>query len=287
MNDEEEQDQSSSLSSSESEEEDEQAGTNSTDIVDIDFEARSPEEGDAASIQRLLFQLFQEGSGIDFKGLTDLIISQNYVGAVVFQPNDEGPEEPEESTSDSEEDIFGVTTVINLAARKDKAPVQEFLAFLKKKYDTRQNVMEDNIKFSSFFDEKLTNVGWILNERFVNLPAQIAPSLFDSLKKDVAEASAKSMPYKFDYYVIIAKAHIPKGGSIGNPLFVNEEEEFLFGDALATFTYFVGKGKDAVTATSEWKNKKDKELTAVRIAMLLEPAKFDKGLAEFKKLLPT
>lgn len=147
------------------------------EVINIDFEARSPEESDADSIRRLLFQLIQDPS-LDLLGLTELILSQNYVGAVVFQPDDGEAA----GTSDDEEDIFGLITMINLTARKEKKPVQDLLALLKKKYDSREDSSENHDKFWPFLLENIRSVGWIINERFVNLPSQIAPNLFDSLQ---------------------------------------------------------------------------------------------------------
>ena len=45
---------------------------------------------------------------------------------------------------------------------------------------------------------------------------------------DMEEAVKKSMPYKVSKYLLIAKAHVLKGGTIQNPLFVNDEEELFF-----------------------------------------------------------
>ena len=72
----------SDLESSETSEDEEPQGT-ANEIVNIDFEARSPEEGDFSSIQRLLKQLLP--TGVNLSDMTNLILSQNYVGAVVFQ----------------------------------------------------------------------------------------------------------------------------------------------------------------------------------------------------------
>ena len=167
--------------SSESESSEEEIGISgsATETINVEFEARSPEESDSASIQRLLKQLIP--SGVDLHGLTQLVLSQNYVGAVVIQPNDEKPADSEMS-DDDEEDIFGLTTLINLEAKKDNPAIVSFLNYLKDRYAAKESSVEDKAKFADFFDGKLGDVGWIINERFVNLPSQLAPNLFDSLR---------------------------------------------------------------------------------------------------------
>ena len=47
-------------------------------------------------------------------------------------------------------------------------------------------------------------------------------------RSDITDAVKKSMPYKMEKYLLIAKAHVPKGGSAQNPVFVNDEEELFF-----------------------------------------------------------
>ncbi|XP_055345993.1 protein BCCIP homolog [Paramacrobiotus metropolitanus] len=266
-----------------SSEEEEEAET-SNEIINVDFEARSPEESDCEGIRKLLFQLLPQTT-INLRELSELVISQNYIGAVIFQPTDEGPSEESAQSTDDEEDIFGLTTVVNLTARKDKQCIKDFTRFLKEKYDLQKDCNESRARFSDLFEEKLGNVGWIINERFINLPSQIAPSMFQSLKKDVEDAASKSMPYKMDKTLLIAKAHIPKGGSSKNPVFSNDEEELLFEKSLASFCYTTGNEKDTTSATAEWKNKKDKELVSIRIVMLLEPSTVFKQVDAFSSLL--
>ncbi|GAV09286.1 hypothetical protein RvY_18855 [Ramazzottius varieornatus] len=220
-----EKDETSGSGSESSEEEEMETSGTGTEIVNVEFEARSPEEADAASIQRLLKQLLP--SGVDLTALTQLVLSQSYVGAVVIQPNDGKPAESE-AWDDDEEDIFGLTTLINLQARKENPAVINFLDYLKSKYESKGRSVENKAKFSDLFEGKLGDVGWIINERFVNLPSQLAPNLFESLSADLEEAIAKSMPYKVSRYLLIAKAHVLKGGTIQNPLFVNDEEEMFF-----------------------------------------------------------
>lgn len=82
--------------------------------IQVDFEGRNPQDPDFHGIKILLQQLFLKAH-IDLGGLTDLIITQNYVGSVVKQSTN--MEEPDEDDDDDDDvnDVFGITTVINVS----------------------------------------------------------------------------------------------------------------------------------------------------------------------------
>lgn len=84
--------------------------------IQVDFEARIPQDPDFHGIKTLLNQLFLKAH-LDLGGLTDLIISQNYVGSVVKQALDE-PVSDDDDDDDDVNDVFGITTVINVSDRQ-------------------------------------------------------------------------------------------------------------------------------------------------------------------------
>ena len=57
------------------------------------------------------------------------------------------------------------------------------------------------------------HVGYIVNERFINIPAQIAPTTFKSLWSEIERAKTKAMEYNLSYYLLINKTcRLPKMG---------------------------------------------------------------------------
>lgn len=84
--------------------------------LQLDFEGRNPQDPDYHGIKTLLKQLFLKAR-IDLGGLTDLIISQNYVGSVVKQSEDMDECDDDDDDSDIN-DVFGITTVINVSDRQ-------------------------------------------------------------------------------------------------------------------------------------------------------------------------
>ena len=83
--------------------------------IQVDFEGRNPQDPDFHGIKTLLQQLFLKAH-VDLSGLTDLIISQNYVGSVVKQSFDDIANDYDED--DDINDVFGITTVVNISDRQ-------------------------------------------------------------------------------------------------------------------------------------------------------------------------
>lgn len=81
----------------------------------VDFEGRNPQGPDYHGIKTLLQQLFLKAH-IDLGELTDLIISQNYVGSVVKQSEEIGESDGEDD--DIHDSVFGITTVINVSDKQ-------------------------------------------------------------------------------------------------------------------------------------------------------------------------
>merc|ERR1712168_35757 len=83
--------------------------------MNVNFDAQTATDTDFHGIKRLLQQLFLKAN-IDLSAVTDVILGQNHVGSVIKQaPLDE--EEDDEMETDNVEEVFGISTVINLTQR--------------------------------------------------------------------------------------------------------------------------------------------------------------------------
>ena len=49
-------------------------------------------------------------------------------------------------------------------------------------------------------------IGWLVNERFLNLPPQIAPPSLRAVLADAKDAAAEGKPFKFDYIMLVSKS---------------------------------------------------------------------------------
>lgn len=170
---------------------------------------------DYDGIKQLLHQLFLNAK-IDLNELSEVIISQNTIGSVLWQciddpavpepkadKKEEGAAMEEESDDDDDEDndtIFGVTSVLNLSNPQKKGSLKQLRSYLIEKCD--KEVAE---KLKAILEDESKPTGFILNERFINIPPQIAVPMLENLQKEMQRAVAKKMPFKFAQYLMLVK----------------------------------------------------------------------------------
>jgi len=54
------------------------------------------------------------------------------------------------------------------------------------------------------------NVGFLVNERFINIPAQITVPLLETLVTEMRKARDRNLPYDFQHYIMISKLYKTK-----------------------------------------------------------------------------
>ncbi|XP_045030779.1 BRCA2 and CDKN1A-interacting protein isoform X2 [Daphnia magna] len=195
---------SSSDSSGEEEEDDsqdeemgeeEQLGENDREIQ-VEFAGQSPIAEDFHGIKSLLHQLFLKAH-INLSGLTELIIQQNYIGSILQQCVDNEDIDGEEEAN-SEDEVFGVTSVINLSHHKDVECVKEVKQYLLEKTQK---------KLAGLFNNSSNQIGLLFNERFINIPPQVSVPLMENLCKEIVEAKEAGKPFDFTHFILISKLH--------------------------------------------------------------------------------
>nr|CAD7430665.1 unnamed protein product [Timema monikensis] len=145
--------------------------------IQVDFEGRNPIDSDFHGIKQLLQQLFLKAH-INLSELTDLIIGQSYVGSVVKQS--ELDEDDSDDGTDAN-DVFGITTVVNLTEKQNLECVQQLRSLLIELCNEHATD-QTNTLVRSLLGDDTRPVGLLINERFVNIPSQIAVPLLDSLR---------------------------------------------------------------------------------------------------------
>ncbi|XP_072934598.1 protein BCCIP homolog [Epargyreus clarus] len=233
--------------------------------IQADFEGRNPEDCDFHGIKQLLRQLFLK-SNVDLGALTQIIISQNYVGSVVKQCLDDGIDEDEED--DGSDGVFGVTTVINITKRKDDPCIQQVRALLTKLAEDNAN---DKTKalVNKILNDVSKHVGLVINERILNIPAAISVPLFASLQTELEKAVKKNMPYTFQYLVWICKIYNTEDDPNADILFANQEEKPIVEEALASFDVNV----KSEAGLSQWDD--DCAMTPYRKVLIFDGSKFN------------
>ncbi|KAI4486937.1 hypothetical protein M0802_012194 [Mischocyttarus mexicanus] len=268
--------------SSGSEDSEEEQIKNSGMEIQVDFEGRNPQDPDYHGIKTLLQQLFLKAH-VDLSTLTELIVSQNYIGSVVKQSDDCEESEEEEEDTDTF-DVFGITTVINISDKQNLLCIKQLRDLLIElssehatdaAYTMIKHVLENDSQ----------PIGLLINERFINIPAQISVPLFENLISEMKRATSKKMPFDFSYYILICKLYKMEDKRIGKksknkkkdnnemPTIVwsNPEEEIFADNATISFEFSVEKETDS-GLSGAW-TETDDEMKPFRRVLLIEASK--------------
>lgn len=212
--------------------------------------------------------------------MSDLIISQNYVGSVVVQS-----EVDEEMDSDEEGDaIFGITSALNITTKKEVKCITELRSHILQKAE--ENASEACLKYlKDVLGDDGRPIGFLINERFINIPAQISVPLLENLYTEVKKANDKKMSFNFVYYIAILKFYRqePIKGRKAEDFFSNPEEEILLQEAATSFEYSV-KNEADTGVSGDWLEG-DNSLTPYRKVVLFDAAKLPHIILTIKQFI--
>lgn len=105
-------------------------------------------------------------------------------------------------------------------------------------------------------DSDTAQLGLLINERIVNIPAQISIPLFENLISEVKRANNKNMPFNFSHYILICKLHkatkktsekLSSKDSTDEPniIWSNPEEEIFAEETNISFEFSVENESDS------------------------------------------
>lgn len=271
--------------------------------IPVEFEAFPPTEEDFSGIRCLLQQLFQK-SAVNLSKLCDLIISQPEVSTVIKVVNDEDQEsngeskDHDEETHESEEDVYGVTTVVNLKKHQDNDAVRELKKFL------LDNCKESGSKETrEEFTEVMEGqhaIGFLINERFINIPPQIAAPVYKTLRSELKKVHKKGQDTPLSYFIILCKTYKEietktnkKGKKAKKPKvqettksldFINVEDEVFLKASQLSFSFEASTSSDETLVGGKWTSD-DSELKPYRTVLVLSTDKFDEALEGIRTML--
>ncbi|XP_046288190.1 BRCA2 and CDKN1A-interacting protein-like [Marmota monax] len=217
--------------------------------VNIEFEAYSISDNDHDRIKKLLQQLFLRAP-VNTAELTDLLIQQNHIGSVIKQTNVSKDSDDDDV---DEDEIFGFISLLNLTERKGTQCADQIkelvLSFCEKNCEKR--MVE---KLDKLLNDTTKPVGFLLSERFTNVPPQVAMPMHQQLPKELAESHKTNKPCgKSSFYLLISKTFVEARKSDSKErrsnqkdklMFVNAEEEFFCEKAVLKFNYSVQEESD-------------------------------------------
>ncbi|XP_055678870.1 protein BCCIP homolog [Lutzomyia longipalpis] len=265
-----------------SEEKEEESDASMEDVytgnekLQVDFEGRNPIDSDFDGIKQMLSQLFLNAK-VNTNELTDMIIAQNYVGSVIWQS--EVDDDDESDVEDSGGIIFGITTVLNLSKWQEKECIKQIREYLLEKAEGSSERLKE------IFNDSEHSVGFLVNERFINIPPQISIPLLDSLQKEINRAVGKKMPFEFEYFLMVLKyykADSKKKSKVEEMSYSNPEEEVIAKDAILSFDYSVAEADTGLTGN--WLED-DVALTPYRKVIVFEAKKLPEIVCRIKEFV--
>ncbi|KAJ3097928.1 hypothetical protein HDU97_004464 [Phlyctochytrium planicorne] len=167
----------------EEKEAEDEAGEDSEDIIDVDFDFFDPREIDFHGLKSLLRQTFlQDAERFNLSDMADAIIAQPHIGSIV--------------KVDDSTDPYAVVTALSFTHTSLK-PLADYLIEKCKKDAAVQK------KLTSVFKD--SHVGFLINERLVNMPAEIIAPMFKMLIEELEWSVEERKEKPYDYFVLVAK----------------------------------------------------------------------------------
>lgn len=177
-----------------------------------------------------------------------LFTDQNFIGSVVIQSelDDESDSDDDDGDFNDSGTIFGITTAVNVSKKNSTGCITNLRAYLLEKCEkycppaTKQ-------QFIDALNDEDKQAGFLVNERFVNIPAQISVPLLENLHEEINRASKKRDAFKFTHFLMLIKFYRKekKGAKPAEDIFSNDEEEALCDKCDASFDYSVQSEADS------------------------------------------
>jgi len=276
-------DSSDTGSDSDTEEMDAESGKE----IQVEFEARSPEEDDFHGIKRLLQQLFLRNHIVNTSKLAEAILSQKHIGSAIKQSISQEDDSDDEEMEDVDPNqVYGISTILNLGDKNESiVGLKRFLLEQTAKGNDRQV-----LQYVSDLLNK--NVGFLVSERFINIPAQITVPLLETLVNEMRKARDRNLPYDFSHYFMICKLYKTKNLQMGGRqvpeeqavVFSNPEEELIVGESELCIDYDVSSESDADMG-GNWED--GVEMTPWRRIVVFQADRMETIIKSIKENFPT
>ena len=160
--------------------------------LDVDFELVSPSEPYFHIVRTLLTQYLdgEEQESLNISGMTDSILQRASIGSViasslgvadpVLNPEYAGLDDEEfakiADKANATRDVYGVIHILSLTwSRKKENWLEQIYNYTVKKAEKYCKSETESNVLKTILSSK--NVGLLVNERLVNMPADLVPSL--------------------------------------------------------------------------------------------------------------
>ncbi|KAM7538400.1 hypothetical protein Aperf_G00000074444 [Anoplocephala perfoliata] len=172
-------------------------------LVHLELEGFSPAEQDRDGIIQMLNQLLPKTATLYLGGLADYIISRGRVGTVVKSSQSDSDDEEED---DDDDIVFSTTSLINLfePSLSQFPAVKDLREFLEGFISSSKSSNPDATKLLSVLrGSSSEKPALLINERYVNLPPEIAEKSVSSLLEEINDLPDEEKP---SHLIIMTRA---------------------------------------------------------------------------------
>ncbi|KAK4671267.1 Mss4p nuclear export [Podospora pseudoanserina] len=256
------------------------------DIVNVDFELFNYDPTiDFHGVRTLLRQLLDaDASLFDLSSLSDLIVEQNTVGSTC-------------KVDDKANDAYAFLTVLNIQEHSPTKPVVRQLAeYLADRATKSQDETLAKVVPEVLLGEGKQQVGLVLAERLLNMPAEVIPPMWSCMIDEIEAAVEDKEPYEFTHYLVLSRTYLEvestlnqterkskRSKATGELQYFHPEDEEMrkFATAAGSFEYT----KEGQAAVADSKRAfQEMGIKPVGFMMLIEAEKFPKavqGITEY------
>ncbi|KAK4204913.1 p21-C-terminal region-binding protein-domain-containing protein [Triangularia verruculosa] len=259
------------------------------DIVNVDFELFNYDpQIDFHGVKTLLRQLLDaDASLFDLSSLSDTIVEQNTIGSTC-------------KVDDKANDAYAFLTVLNIQDQQSKKPVikqlAEYLAERAKKSpdETLQKAVPELL-----LGEGKQQVGLVLAERLLNMPAEVIPPMWSCMIDEIEAAVEDKEPYEFTHYLVLSRTYLEvestldqterknkRSKATGELQYFHPEDEEMRKFALAAGSFEYTREGEAAAADSK-RAFQEMGIKPVGFMMLIEAAKFQKAVQAITEYVAT
>jgi len=227
-------------------EEDEENG----DIpLDVDFLFLDPNQNQFFSVKSLLNGLL-DGLSYNSSDLANIVCDQVVVGTMIgVEGDDEKP---------NEKNVLGFSTILNLQAYENQKVMKEIVQYIVHKSETHN---ENHEKFLHILQNQTNKIGLLINERMLNLPPQLIPTLHNQLCEDIKwikeQNDEDSKVFDLRYLLVLSKcykeAKQPKKrvkATFEDYIYQKFEDYAFLGKSLYKFTFSASSSKNIAGLTN-------------------------------------
>ncbi|SPO35856.1 related to BCP1 - Essential protein involved in nuclear export of cytoskeleton organization protein [Pseudozyma flocculosa] len=164
------------------------------DFINVDFDFRSPEEIDFQALKRLLQQLFySHATHLDLGALADHVIKLATTDGVGTTIKIDGDEDQDPYAFVSALELGPSSASTTEAATAATATLTKYLSDVLGKSPAAKD-FQDLIKKALSPTSTNPPVTFVLHERMVNMPPQVAPPLYNMLVEELEQARSSKTP---------------------------------------------------------------------------------------------